>query len=157
GRELRTMIPRAPVYPTLGVVAALHWSPDGRRLASAIADGLVRIWDPETGRETARIAHDARSVAWRPDGTRIALGGGSGLEVRPGAARAGRPYGPVLGQPGLVRALAWSPDGGRLAIVSFDQDQGALPEGLSVWDTSSGERLFRVGQPAELRSVAFSP
>src|SRR5262249_27004774 len=25
------------------------------------------------------------------------------------------------------------------------------------WDTSSGERLFRRGQPAELRSVAFSP
>ena len=27
----------------------LSWSPDGRRLASAAADGPVRIWDPETG------------------------------------------------------------------------------------------------------------
>jgi WD40 repeat protein/serine/threonine protein kinase len=154
GRELRAMA--APGVLAYGEWAGLHWSPDGRWLASAFGDGVVRIWDPETGQETARISHQARSVAWSPDGTRIATGG-DGLEVRLWDSREGRLDTPILRLPGDVHWLSWSPDSGRLAAISFDRDRGTLGEALSIWDTTSGARLFRAGQVRELRSVAFSP
>jgi WD40 repeat protein/serine/threonine protein kinase len=136
--------------------AGLHWSWDGRWLASAIGDGLVRVWDPETGQETARAAHNARSVAWSPDGTRIASGG-DGLEVRLWDTRNGRLDKPVLKQPGLVRRVSWSRDSRRLAAVSFDPDKSPSAEGLSIWDTTSGARVFHAGQVKDLGWVAFSP
>ena len=70
----------------------------------------------------------ARSVAWSPDGTRIASAErGSGLGVRLWDARDGRSCGPALGQSGSIRSLAWSPDGRRLAAVSTDHDDGCAP------------------------------
>jgi WD40 repeat protein len=43
-----------------------------------------------------------------------------------------------------------------LAAVSRENDQGALKHGLSVWDTTSGARVLRVGHVSEGRSVAFN-
>src|SRR5262249_49340301 len=142
-----------PLFAKVGVqpgreYAGLYWSPDGRQLASACGDDLVRIWDPATGHEAVRIACKARSVAWSPDGTRIATGGEVGQGIRIWDAHRGRPGGPDLEQSGHNRALSWSPDGQRLAAVAGD---------LRVWDTVRGEPVLRVDHVAELRSVAFSP
>jgi WD40 repeat protein/serine/threonine protein kinase/tetratricopeptide (TPR) repeat protein len=152
GRELRAIGPGTGLW---WEYAGLHWSPDGRRLAST-GDGLVRIWDPETGRETARIAHQAHSVAWSPDGTRIASGG-MGLEVHLWNEPDGRLDKAVLRQPVVVHCLRWSPDSRRLATCSLEPEQAARVEGLSMWDTTTGARVLRVDQSRELRSVAFSP
>ena len=80
---------------------------------------MLRIRDPETGRETSRLDRNARSVAWSPDGTRIAaaLEEDSGLAVRLWDDRAGRLRGPVLRRPGWVHgdlpgpptAAGWPP------------------------------------------------
>ncbi len=96
----------------------LSWSPDGRRLASAVvqtapsASGIPRPDERRPGSPGT-----PRSVAWSPDGTRIALGLGSfGLEVRPWDARAERLQEPVLRQPGEVRSarlVARQPPVGR--------------------------------------------
>ena len=136
----------------------LNWSPDGRWLATVVEeDGPVRVWDPETGRETGRIAQKAAScVAWSPDGTRIALGGDEGLVVRSWTDRDHRLREPEFEQPGAIRRLTWSPDGRKLAAVSFETKRGSSGWGLSVWDATSGEKLVREGHVVDLWSVAFS-
>lgn len=57
-----------------GGIQALAFSPDGRQLASAFHDHVVRIWDVETGQETAQfVGHDREvaAVAFSPDSSRL--------------------------------------------------------------------------------------
>ena len=62
-----------------GLVVALAYSPDGRTLASASADGTARLWDLATGKLTATLQSlEARAycVAFAPDGKTLAVGYG---------------------------------------------------------------------------------
>src|SRR5262249_14713393 len=57
------------------VVWSAAWSPDGKRIASAVWDKIVRVWDASNGTSLLTYTlHTAavRSVAWSPDGKRIA-------------------------------------------------------------------------------------
>jgi len=59
------------------VVNAVAWRPDGWALASISADGTAQIWNPITGKETAKLeglAGAGQSVAWPPDGSTLATG-----------------------------------------------------------------------------------
>jgi eukaryotic-like serine/threonine-protein kinase len=154
GRELKAMRLGTRSGHELG---GLSWSPDGRHLVSAVGDGLVRILDADTATEIVSYSHNARTVAWSPDGAKLASGGEAELEVRPWNAGEGRPMEPVLRRAGLIHSLTWSPDGRRLAVVSFDDNSGSPGWGLNVWDTTSGERVFRENHVTQLWSVAFSP
>jgi len=60
-------------------VESVSFSPDGRFLASGDVDGVVRMWDIESGREVRRMKHgaDVKSVGFSPDGRFLASGGGA--------------------------------------------------------------------------------
>ncbi len=139
-----------------GTSSRLHWSPDGRRLAIA-ADERIQIWDPETGRETARIDHPTTTLAWGPDGARIASADAGSPVVRLWDARHGRSCGPALELSGPASSIAWSPDGRWIAAGSVDNEGGAGRHELSLWDATTGQRSLRMRQFGALQSVVFSP
>jgi len=54
-------------------------SPDGKKIASAVYDGVVRIVDAESGKELHKLeGHigNISSIAFSPDGRRVITGGG---------------------------------------------------------------------------------
>src|SRR5262249_54439614 len=62
-------------------VLAVSFSPDGKRLASAGDDGMVRVWDTVTGQEALSLkghTGTVTSVAFSPDGKRLASADSTG-------------------------------------------------------------------------------
>ncbi len=96
----------------------LHWSPDGKQLATQAEDGSLTLWDVP-GRKTARhwaLPKDAWRFAWSPDGTRIAVAGREkGLQLWDPAtgklAAEYRQFPLPNGRKPDVTACAWSLDG----------------------------------------------
>lgn len=96
---------------------ALAFSPDDQILASAGDDGVVRLWDPQTGTPTASLeAHTdwVRALAFRPDGQILASAGGDRVVRLWDPTRSEAVLSLQVG--GASRALAWASAGIALAI-----------------------------------------
>jgi WD40 repeat protein len=118
-------------------IESVSWSPDGHRLAVAVADGppfpCLRTWDADSGeliRSMSGPVTNLRSVDWSPDGRLLATGD---LEqtVRLWESDSGRMR-TVIRLPGRaagVQSVSWSPDGTRLAAAVRD-------ETVKVWETA---------------------
>jgi WD40 repeat protein len=117
-------------------VRALAFRPDGKVIATAGSDYLVRFWDAMTGKETPlRLAANPGLVdrlAWSSDGKSLATLNTQN-EVRVWDATTGRlRVGWV--DAGCGQALAWSPDGKHIATA------GTEPV-VRLRDPASGEVL----------------
>ena len=135
-------------------VLSVDYNSDGTRLATAGADGTVKVWDVRTGEETLALqGHGGAvvNVSFRPDGRQIATAGVDGT-VRIWDARTGEELQQLEGQTDMVVEIAYSPDGSLLASVGQDQI-------VNVWDATTYELLdySPITTPVPLFALAFSP
>src|SRR5262249_37627032 len=110
-----------------GGVRAVAFSPDGARLASAGADGTVRVWDRRAAREILPLGGPGDAitgVAFSLDGRRLAGGSAAGA-LRVWDAARGEELATWRGHAAGVTGLAFDPDGRRLASTG----RGSGPTG----------------------------
>jgi WD40 repeat protein len=123
------LIQTLPVYAS-GYTAAPAISPDGQFLA--VPGYPLRVYDIPTASEVYTIPLGARTVAWSPDGSRLASAGFEAAGVWNAAT------GEMIFLAGHVHgadAVAWSPDG-RLLVTGG-------PDGrFRIWDAGTGAELW---------------
>jgi WD40 repeat protein/DNA-binding SARP family transcriptional activator/tRNA A-37 threonylcarbamoyl transferase component Bud32 len=140
--------------PHEGHTREVVYSPDGRRLATAGADALAKVWDLETGREIATFTGHAddwvfapennwiEEVEFTPDGSRVASIADNGM-LRIWDAQTAEELlaidadfgGDALESGGFAGTLAFSPDGKKMA-------RGFADGSARVWDAATGEELL---------------
>jgi hypothetical protein len=143
-----------------GPILDLAFSPDGELLASAGADGTLRLWSVATGQVVSLLptAHSGwvRVVAFHPQSRLLASGGNDGVvrlwDVTAIDSRQGGLFAEFeMEGGGFVFDVAFHPDGKRLAAGNGNGS-------VVMWDIESGNRLAML-QPSEqaVRAIAFSP
>lgn len=143
---------------------SLAFAPDGKTLALGTWNGAVKLLDFATGRELPappRHKYWVCSVAFSPDGKRLASAGGNefmaagnnyqkNAEVKLWDVAAGTEIGPLNGHTDKVFSAVFSPDGKTLATGSADRT-------VRLWDVATmKERRTLKGHTDAVSSVAIS-
>ena len=153
------------------VITRLSWAPDGIRFASAGQDGVIRIWDTESGKLKQELVvlrsqlrkpnwlldlRDPSAIgiawtpAWSPDGQTIACGYGD-TAIRVWDTATGRTLKTLDGHQDKVNNVAWSPDGNTLASSADDST-------VRLWDVRREKCLATlIGHRDGINNIAWHP
>jgi RNA polymerase sigma factor (sigma-70 family) len=132
---------------------ALHYTPDGKRLASA-GGSAIHLWDVATRRAVHPAqGHQARleAVAFSPTAGLLASAGNDRVIILWDAAT-GKEVRRILGHGFGVSALAFSPDGKRLASGGNNSDAS-----VRVWEVATGKQLAWFEGHKYVSHLRFSP
>ncbi|MBI4214437.1 WD40 repeat domain-containing protein [archaeon] len=142
------------------LIKAVSWSKDGTRIASASADGTVRIWDVTLSRTYVPRSvllkiisghrGGIRAVDWSPDGYFVVSGGDDGL-IKIWRASRGTLLSTFTGHQSAISSVSWSLDGKLIASASADNS-------VRLWKAPSSSGLVKVlAGGLQVHSVSWSP
>jgi WD40 repeat protein len=148
-------------------VTAAAVSPDGKWVASTEGGPFVAVWERATGRPTLLLPWSVPgaaldrvnqnlpfSLAFSPDGTRLAVGGGKPRvegKVQLWDVSSRQLLHTLGGHGGIVFGVAFSPDGAWLASASHDKT-------ARVWNVATGKELLVLKEHTDrVNGVAFHP
>jgi WD40 repeat protein len=132
---------------------AIAFCPDGKRVAAAGTDKIIRLVEVATGQEVAQLSGHTDSVsclAFAPDGKTLASGSWDNT-IRLWDLRTKKETNLLEGRAGRVRSVVFAPDGRTLASGAEDFD-------VRLWEVATGQirtKLRHVVYAAV--PVAFSP
>jgi WD40 repeat protein/serine/threonine protein kinase len=153
-RRLRYRSP--PILRHEAGVSDAAFSRDGQHVASVDRDGVVKVWDIQTGREVLGIQAHANRVAFSPDGHYLATGSGD-RTIKIWDVDTRQSIRILQGHKDPITSVAFSPDGRRLASASGGGRDGP-DRTVKVWDVATGQALLTLeGHLKPVRQVAFSP
>jgi WD40 repeat protein len=117
-------------------VFALAFAPDGRLLASAGSDHVIRLWDVETGSEVGALnghTGSVRAVAFSGDGRHL-VSAGADSTARVWEVSARTQLKALGGRFGAFHAVTFSPDGKLVATGGADGT-------LRLFDWAAGQEV----------------
>jgi len=139
--------------PTMFVAVA--FSPDGETLALLKTDGNLRFLDAGTGKEkhSLKLASDAYSLAFAPDGKTLFTGNGQAWDVKTGKESfhlEGVKHDRTKANWKYASMLVCAPDGKTVAAADS--------QGLYVWNATTGKKIQASKTILKrVHSIAFSP
>jgi serine/threonine protein kinase len=137
-------------FDTPSKIFKVSLSDDGRAVASAGDEPVVRLWQPDGGRELIGHMQRGRSVAVSHDGQNVASGSEDG-SIRLWRASDGQLINSWLGHSYYVFGMGFSPDGKMLFSASADKT-------IKLWRVSDGGLIKTVQSPeAGYLIVTVSP
>jgi serine/threonine protein kinase/WD40 repeat protein len=145
-----------------GTLSETRLSPDGQKVAVALTNGWIRLWDTVSGQPLTPPFRDnsggtankqnaaVRQLAFSRDGRRLAIGWANGVAQICNTAD-GKRLAEITAHRGPVSWLVFSPDGHLLATIGEDRTVG-------VWDTTTGSAVIpAIRQESFFTACQFSP
>lgn len=140
-----------PMWRHWGVVTSLAVTADGRRVASGGTDNAVRVWDRDSGKETAACwGHQQQvfAVAFSPD-QQLLASGSADRSVRLWSSATGAELTALTGHSADVTSVAFAPDGKMLA-------SGGADNKVILWDVAGRQQRAVLPHAGLVRSVSFA-
>jgi WD40 repeat protein len=128
---LRDLKPEKVLAAHNDVILDLAFSPDGRLLATAGYDRLIKLWDVTSGKEVRTLKDHSDAVygvAFGPDG-RLLTSAAADRAVKVWDVATGKRLYTLGEATDWLYAVAWSPDGRHLAA-------GGVDKSIRVWEVS---------------------